>query len=60
MWLRISLPLGEEELEVARDLREIAAMVGLSKEGIRRVELVALQKLRRALSREQFELLTGQ
>ena len=42
-----------------RSLREIAAMLGLSKEGIRRVELVALQKMRRVLTREQFDLLTG-
>ena len=42
-----------------RSLREIAALLGLSKEGIRRIELVALQKMRRVLSREQFDLLTG-
>ena len=42
-----------------KSLREIAEMIGLSKEGIRRVELVALQKLRRVLSREQFDLLTA-
>ena len=43
-----------------KSLREVAAVVGLSKEGTRRVEMVALQKLRRVLSREQFALLTGE
>lgn len=41
-----------------RSLSQIAELLGLSKERIRQLELSALQKLRRMLSPEQFELLT--
>jgi len=41
-----------------RSLSQIAALVGLSKERVRQIELVALGKLRRVLSIEQFDLLT--
>ncbi|MBN1844830.1 MAG: sigma-70 family RNA polymerase sigma factor [Sedimentisphaerales bacterium] len=38
-------------------LSQIAARVGLSKERVRQIELLALQKLRKALSPEQFDVL---
>ena len=41
-----------------RSLSQISALVGLSKERVRQIELVALGKLRRVLSIEQFDLLT--
>jgi RNA polymerase sigma factor (sigma-70 family) len=39
--------------------KQIGDELGLTKERIRQIELVALQKLRQCLSQEQFELLTG-
>jgi RNA polymerase sigma factor (sigma-70 family) len=42
-----------------RSLSQIAKLIGLSKERVRQIELFALQKLRRVLTREQFDLLTG-
>jgi len=42
----------------AKSLSQIAAMIGLSKERVRQIELLALQKLRKVLSPEQFDLLT--
>ena len=42
----------------AKSLSQIAQLVGLSKERVRQIELFALQKLRRMLTREQFDLLT--
>ena len=41
----------------ARSLSQISALVGLSKERIRQIEMLALSKLRKLLSPEQFEIL---
>lgn len=40
-----------------RSLSQISALVGLSKERVRQIELFALQKLRRVLTVEQFDIL---
>jgi RNA polymerase primary sigma factor len=54
--------LAEEEKVIgqrkAKSLSQIAALIGLSKERVRQIELLALQKLRKVLSPEQFDLLT--
>jgi len=42
-----------------KTLQQIGDVLGLTKERVRQIELVALQKLRQSLSPEQFELLTG-
>jgi len=42
-----------------KTLQQIGEDLGLTKERVRQLELVALQKLRQSLSEEQFELLTG-
>ncbi|MEJ2647135.1 MAG: sigma-70 family RNA polymerase sigma factor, partial [Sedimentisphaerales bacterium] len=42
-----------------KTLVEIGMELNLSKERIRQIELIALQKLRQSLSAEEFELLTG-
>ena len=42
-----------------KTLKQIGDELNLTKERIRQIELVALQKLRHCLSKEQFELLTG-
>jgi len=42
-----------------KTLKQIGEELGLSKERVRQVELIALQKLRQSLSSEEFELLTG-
>lgn len=42
-----------------KTLKQIGDELNLTKERIRQIELVGLQKLRQCLSKEQFELLTG-
>jgi len=42
-----------------KTLKQIGKELGFSKERIRQIELIALQKLRQSLSSEEFELLTG-
>jgi len=42
-----------------KTLKQIGDDLGLTRERIRQIELIALQKLRQSLSPEQFELLTG-
>ena len=42
-----------------KTLRQIGEELNLSKERVRQIELIALQKLRHSLSIEEFELLTG-
>jgi len=43
----------------AKSLSQIAQVLGISKERVRRIEMFALQKLRRVMSQEQFDLLTN-
>ncbi|MHC4570901.1 MAG: sigma factor-like helix-turn-helix DNA-binding protein [Planctomycetota bacterium] len=42
-----------------KTLKQIGEDLGLTKERVRQLELIALQKLRQSLSIEEFELLTG-
>jgi DNA-directed RNA polymerase sigma subunit (sigma70/sigma32) len=42
-----------------KTLQQIGQDLGLTKERVRQLELIALQKLRNSLSIEEFELLTG-
>jgi len=42
-----------------KTLKQIGEELSLSKERVRQIELLALQKLRQSLSSEEFELLTG-
>jgi len=53
---------GEEKVSgwrKGKSLKQIAELIGLSKERVRQIELGALQKLRRVLTAEQFEGIVG-
>jgi len=51
--------LGSPVKKSTKTLKQIGEDLNLSKERVRQIELVALQKLRQSLSPEQFELLKG-
>jgi RNA polymerase primary sigma factor len=51
--------IGSPIRKETKTLIEIGRELNLSKERIRQIELIALQKLRHSLSAEEFELLTG-
>jgi RNA polymerase primary sigma factor len=51
--------IGSPVKKKTKTLVQIGEELGLSKERVRQVELIALQKLRQSLSVEEFELLTG-
>jgi RNA polymerase primary sigma factor len=52
-------PIGLPIKRKTKTLRQIGDDLGLTRERVRQLELVALQKLRHSLSAEEFELLTG-
>jgi RNA polymerase sigma factor (sigma-70 family) len=52
-------PIGLPIRKKTKTLKQIGEELDLSKERIRQIELIALQKLRQSLSSEEFELLTG-
>ncbi|MBN1975186.1 MAG: sigma-70 family RNA polymerase sigma factor [Sedimentisphaerales bacterium] len=51
--------IGSPIRKKTKTLVEIGMELDLSKERVRQIELIALQKLRQSLSAEEFELLTG-
>ncbi len=51
--------VGSHIRKKTKTLVEIGMELNLSKERVRQIELIALQKLRQSLSAEEFELLTG-
>jgi RNA polymerase primary sigma factor len=51
--------IGSPIKKETKTLVQIGRELGISKERVRQVELIALQKLRQSLSVEEFELLTG-
>jgi len=51
--------IGSPVKKKTKTLMQIGEDLGLNKERVRQIELIALQKLRQSLSSEEFELLTG-
>jgi len=52
--------IGSPIRKETKTLKQIGEDLGLTKERIRQLELIALQKLRQSLSSKEFELLTGE